>query len=142
VDGEGCFSVAISKHPTARSRWKIDPHFQVYQHKDNSKVLYLLQDVLQCGYVSKKGGNPSCFMFCVDNINQLIYKIIPFFEQHPLIGEKYDNFLIFKDIVYDLFKKKHFEKQGFIDIAQKAYLMNRAGKYRKNSFETVVASLK
>ncbi len=36
TDGEGSFSVTICKSKYAKLRWKIDPLFQVYQHKDNS----------------------------------------------------------------------------------------------------------
>ena len=72
VDGEGCFTVTIHKTPTkTRFGWVIDPFFQVYQHKDNSRILYIFKEVFDCGYVSKKGGNPSCFVFCIDKRSDL-----------------------------------------------------------------------
>jgi len=46
VDGEGCFTISIRKHPTkTRFGWTIDPFFQVYQHKDNSRILFLFKMV-------------------------------------------------------------------------------------------------
>jgi hypothetical protein len=141
VDGEGCFSVTICKHKYARFGWKIDPLFQVYQHKDNASILYIFKEVFKCGYVSKKGGNPSCFVYCVDKIEELITIVIPFFEKYPLIGEKYENFLLFKKIVFSLQKKQHFTKNGFKTLVNTAFQMNKAGKYRKNSKEKIYASL-
>jgi len=141
ADGEGCFSVAISKHKYAKWGWKIDPLFQVYQHKDNSRVLYLYKDVLVCGYVSKKGGNPSCYIYCVDKIADILDKVTPFFLQHPLVGEKYKNFLLFKKICEGLFAKEHLEISGFKRLVNLAFQMNRNGKYRKNSIETIFKSL-
>src|SRR5688572_23327682 len=89
ADGEGCFSVTIHRKPKAKLKWVIDPLFQVYQHKDNSKVLWIYKKILKCGYVSTKGGNPSCYVYCVDKIQDLIEKVFPFFETHPLFGEKH-----------------------------------------------------
>lgn len=140
VDGEGSFTVTIHRHPT-RFGWVIDPIFQVYQHKDNAFILYIFKKTFGCGYVSEKGGNPSCFVYCVDKIQQLQDIVIPFFERYPLIGEKYSNFLLFKEIVFRLVEKQHFTKEGFIDIVKICFKMNRNGRYRKNSLETIIESL-
>lgn len=141
TDGEGCFSVSISKHKYARWGWKIDPFFQVYQHKDNSRILYLFKEVFGCGYVSKKGGNPVCEVYCVDKIQDLLEKVLTFFAQYPLMGEKYKNFLLFKQICEGLFAKKHFELSGFKNLVRLAFRMNKNGKYRKNSIEAIFGSL-
>ena len=142
VDGEGCFTVSTHRSLTkTRFGWNIDPFFQVYQHKDNSRILFLFKETLGCGYVSTKGGNPSCYVYCVDKIQDLLSVIIPFFERYPLVGEKYDNFLLFKEIVLKLSRQEHFTKEGFIEIVKLCFKMNRNGIYRKNSFETIVSSL-
>ena len=78
ADGEGSFSVTICKSKYAKLRWKIDPLFQVYQHKDNSRILHVFKDVFECGYVSEKGGNPSCHVYCIDSIRDLLGKAIPY----------------------------------------------------------------
>lgn len=140
VDGEGSFSVTIHRHP-ARFGWVIDPMFQVYQHKDNAFILYIFKKTFQCGYVSEKGGNPSCYIYCVDNIKHLKDIIIPFFERYPLIGEKYKNFSLFKEIVLRLSERKHFTKEGFIEIVKLCFKMNRNGRYRRNSLKTILMSL-
>jgi hypothetical protein len=142
VDGEGSFSVTICKSKFAKLGWKIDPLFQVYQNKDNSKILHIYKEVFECGYVSEKGGNPTCHVYCVDKIQQIIDKVIPFFEQYPLVGEKYQNFLLFKKIVMGISLKEHLNTPGFIELTKLAFQMNRAGKYRKNSFESIINSLK
>ena len=142
TDGEGCFSVAICRHASAPFGWKIDPLFQVYQHKYNSRILYIFRDVLHFGYVSLKGGNPSCFVYCVDRISALINTVIPFFEQYPLLGEKYQNFLLFKEIVRGLAKKEHLSIEGFTRLTKLAYQMNHNGKYRKNPMEYVLFQVK
>jgi len=141
VDGEGCFSVTICKSRFAHLRWKIDPLFQVYQHKDNSTILYIFKEVLGCGYVSEKGGNPSCYVYCVDKISEILGVVVPFFEKYQLIGEKYENFLLFKTIVLGIQEGKHRFKEGFIELAEIAFKMNRNGKYRKHSLVEIISSL-
>ena len=141
ADGEGSFSITIHRHPV-RFGWVIDPMFQVYQHKDNAFVLYIFKKVFRCGYVSEKGGNPSCYVYCVDNLKQLQQYVLPFFERYPLVGEKYKNFLLFKEVVIRLIRKEHYTKVGFTEIVKLCFQMNRNGKYRKNSIETILSSLR
>ena len=141
VDGEGSFSVTICKSKFAKLGWKVDPLFQVYQHKDNSKILHVFKDAFECGYVSEKGGNPSCHVYCVDSIRDLLGKVIPFFDKYPLVGEKYDNFLLFKEIVIRISLKEHLNSSGLIGLAKIAFKMNRLGKYRHNSLEDIINSL-
>ena len=141
VDGEGCFSVTICKNKYTALRWKMDPLFQVYQHKDNSRILYIFKDVFNCGYVSKKGGNPSCYVYCVDRISDILDCVIPFFDRYQLVGEKYNNFLLFKQIVNGISLKEHLTKEGFVRLAKKAFRMNRNGKYRKNYLNIIIKSL-
>ena len=141
IDGEGCFSVSIRRSKYAHLRWTINPLFQVYQHKSNSKVLFICKDVFGCGYVSKKGGNPSCFTFCVDKISDLTQKVIPFFDIYRLIGEKYQNYLLFKQIVVEIERKTHKTKDGFLYLTDLAFQMNRNGKYRKITKKEIYDSL-
>ena len=141
ADGEGSFSVTICKSKYAKLRWKIDPLFQVYQHKDNSRILHVFKDVFECGYVSEKGGNPSCHVYCIDSIRDLLGKVIPFFEKYPMVGEKHNNFLLFKEIVVGISLKEHLNPSGFIRLAKIAFKMNRLGKYRHNSLEDIINSL-
>jgi len=141
VDGEGCFSVTICKSKYTRIRWKIDPLFQVYQHRDNANILHVFKKTLQCGYVSENGGNPVCHVYCVDRILDLIEKVIPFFNGYPLLGNKYNNFLLFKQIVEGIYLNKHHTIEGFTELAKTAFKMNRNGKYRKYSLEEIIGSL-
>jgi len=126
VDGEGSFSVTIH---------------QVYQHKDNSRILFLFKETLKCGYVSEKGGNPSCYVYCVDRKSDLLSIIIPFFDKYPLVGDKYKNFLLFKEIVLRFSRQEHLTKDGFIEMAKLCYKMNRNGYFRKRSLVEIISAL-
>jgi hypothetical protein len=141
ADGEGCFCISVQKSKYAKFRWLINPLFQVYQHKDNSSVLFIYKNVFECGYVSTKGGNPSCYVYCVDRIQDLVDYIIPFFHTYPLMGEKYQNFLLFEQIVLGLSQGKHKTIEGFKYLTSLAFQMNRNGRYRKHTLEEIYTSL-
>ena len=141
VDGDGCFTVSIHKSKYLKLGWNINPLFQVYQHKDNSKILSVIKDEFGCGNISKKGGNPLCNVYCIDKVHDLINIVIPYFEKYPLQSNKNNDFLIFKKIVIGVSKQLHLNPEGFIELVKLAFKMNRNGKYRKNSLETIVSSI-
>lgn len=141
IDGEGCFSIAIRKSKFSRIGWTMNPLFQVYQHKDNDHVLYVCKDVIGCGYISHKGGNPLCTTYCVDRTSDLTDKVIPFFDKYFLLGEKYNNFLLFKEIVIGVAKKEHLDSKGFLHLAKLAFQMNKHGMHRKITLVEIQNSL-
>ena len=61
VDGEGCFSVSISRNPTAVFRYQLVPEFHVSQIGDRSEVLQLIRQRLGCGYIKPNGRNDRMF---------------------------------------------------------------------------------
>ncbi len=141
VDGEGCFSVSIRKSKFSRLKWTINPLFQVYQHKKNALVLSLCQQIFECGYISDKGGNPSCKTYCVDKIQDLTEKVIPFFNKHPLLGQKQNNVILFEQIIEGMRLKQHLNPEGFFKLAELAFQMNDMGKYRKVTLSEIKESL-
>ena len=81
VDGEGCFSVSIHRHPGVRSfGWQINPVFQVSQHRDARRVLDALVDFFGVGKVRDKGAGSAVLIYAVDRRRQLGGRILPFFS--------------------------------------------------------------
>lgn len=107
TDGDGCFSVTIHKSKFRKIGWNINPLFQIYQHKNNSYILYLFKKIFDVGYVSKKGGNPLCNVYCVDKISDLVDVIILFYQEYLLIGKKYNDFVNFSKIVLGIRNRSH-----------------------------------
>ena len=44
--------------------------------------------------------------------NHIVEHIIPFFEEHPVVGSKHFNYLDFKSAVYIIKNKEHFNSDG------------------------------
>ena len=141
VEGEGCFSVSIKKFDQMKYGWVIDPMFSIYQHKNNRNILELFKKEFQCGYIVSKKGKPEILVYVIDNRRTLEEKIIPFFDKYGLLGTKWNDFLIFKKIIFLMSQKKHLEKEGLIEIVNLAFQMNQQGKGRKYSAEQIISSL-
>jgi hypothetical protein len=144
VDGEGSFHVAVQKSQNVKLGWQIIPEFHVSQNSDRTTTLKTIQKVLGCGYVKPnhlRRVNDKTNVFVVRNHQDLIGKVVPFFEKYKLISSKNGDFKKFASIVRLINKKKHLEIKGLKRILKIAFTMNSHGKYRKLSLETILASL-
>ena len=139
VDGEGCFSVSIHRHPGVRSfGWQINPVFQVSQHRDARRVLQALMPFFGCGRVRSKGEGSSVMIFAIDRRRDLVDRLVPFFMHHPPVV-KANDFKLFSEIIRHLDSGEHFTTGGFEHVVRLAFAMNANGKQRSKSLETVLA---
>ena len=122
VDGEGCFHVAINKLPKMTLGYQVLPEFRIVQHKRDIEILKRIQQNLGVGTIRINHGDR--YELRVRGVLEL-NKIINFFEQHPLMTKKRNDFLLFKEIIQLMNKRKHLSQEGLEQIALKASKMNR-----------------
>ena len=89
VDGEGTFVIS---HTTGQYYSFI---FQIWLHKDDHKVLNLIQNTLGFGQVLSNDSRNAVYFRVQDIIS--IKKIIDIFSYYPLNSSKHLNFLVFKE---------------------------------------------
>ncbi|KHD09272.2 hypothetical protein PN36_07515 [Candidatus Thiomargarita nelsonii] len=145
VDGEGSFHVAFQKNLSVRLGWQAVPEFQISQNWHAERVLQLIQEMLDCGYIKQnhiKNERDRTLVFVVRNRNDLLQKIIPFFDKYPLYTEKKNDFIRFKQIVKMMDRGDHLSIDGFSEIVELAYSMNANGSYRKVKKEKILTTLK
>jgi hypothetical protein len=137
VDGEGSFHVAVQRNPSTRFGWQLVPEFHVSQDRHRASVLHLLQAHLGCGYIkanAKRGSRDQCLVLVVRKRTDLLEKVIPFFESHPILSEKKLEFETFASIVRRMERREHLFEEGFFRLLNDAVLMNGGGKYRKEDW--------
>ena len=127
VDGEGCFSISFSKRDKLTVGWETKPSFSVSQNEDRAQILFLMQKVFNCGFI-RRDYSDKTLKYEVRSLNDLIEKIIPHFEKHPLISDKYKDFEFFKKVCLLMQKELHKNKTGLIKIMDLAFQMNPSGK--------------
>ncbi len=141
VDGEGSFHVAIYPDASVKTGWRIIPEFHVSQRVSSKHVLERLILFFDCGYVKanhQKNPRDVTFVYVVRDRNDLLKKIIPFFEKHQLQTEKASDFKTFARVVRMMSQKIHCVSDGLQTIIELAYTMNGSGRYRKRQKETIV----
>ena len=139
VDGEGCFSVSFSKRPKILVGWETKPSFAVSQNHYRPEVLYLIQQTLRCGNF-RRDFSDQTLKFEVRKLDDLLNKVIPFFERYPLISGKQKDFELFKEVCSRIGKQEHLAKNSFKQILNLAFRMNVGGR-RRYSIDTILASL-
>jgi LAGLIDADG DNA endonuclease family protein len=128
VDGEGCFSVPIYRNRTYRIGWQAQPAFVVVQGERSVQVLHELKEFFGCGgiYINRRHDNhrEDLFRFDVRSPRDLVSRIIPFFEEHPLRTAKADDFRKFAQIVRMMERGLHRSVEGMSQIAAIVQTMN------------------
>ena len=134
VDGEGCFSISVVCNETMRLGWQAQHEFVVSQAAPSREALELLRDFFGCGYVyeSERHDNHRWPLarFVVRRRDDLSRSIIPFFEEHPLVTAKRNDFDRFARIISMMREGRHLDLDGVSTIASMTEGMNRRARSR------------
>jgi len=117
----------------------------VSQHKESISVLELIQKTLDCGYIKPnhlKNTKDLSYVFVVRSRDDLINKVIPFFETYELRTSKKLSFDKFSFIVKAMWNNSHRDLSVFKELVKVAFSMNyRNGSYRKLNISDILKSL-
>ena len=126
ADGEGCFCVSFSKSRRHKFGWEIRPSFSISQNGDRAEVLKIFEERFGCGSI-RPDRSDKTLKYETRCINDLVERVIPHFEQHPLLSRKREDFERFAQICRLMRRDKHLTREGFEQIVQLASRVN-AGK--------------
>ena len=139
VDGEGSFSVTINRNPTSRFKLQLVPEFHVSQNGERREVLDVIQKRFGCGYVKRNGRKDQVMVFVVRKREDLLTKVIPFFERNPLISSKQREFETFARVVNAMAAGEHLGELGFSEILELGLSMNGNGRFRQVRWRSLVS---
>jgi hypothetical protein len=134
VDGEGCFAISVQRNISCRTGIQLVPEFHVSQNDDRAEVLVLLQERLGCGYIRSNGRKDRALVYVVRRREDLLERVIPFFEANPLLSSKHKEFQAFAVIVRAMAVGRHLEGAGFRELLTAALLMNGGGRFRQKQW--------
>lgn len=128
VDGEGCFYVGFSKRNDLPIPWQIITEFHVSQNPGSKNILGALINRLKCGYLKPnhaKSETDKSWVLIVKKREDLLLKVIPFFEKHTLHSAKRRDFEVFKKVMQLIYTHQHLSKNGFRKIVELVFSLNR-----------------
>ena len=126
ADGEGCFCVSFSQSKRHKFGWEIRPSFSISQNGDRAQVLALFRERFGCGSI-RPDRSDKTLKFETRCINDLIERVIPHFEQYPLLSSKREDFQRFAQVCRLMHAREHLTQAGFEQIVELASQVN-AGK--------------
>lgn len=129
VDGEGCFCVSFQPSRRHRFGWEVRPNFSVSQNADRAQLLHLMKKMWGCGYV-RPDRSDQTIEFEVRSIQDLVKKVLPHFQTHPLASSKQGDVERFGRVCRLVYEREHLEREGFREIVRTAMEMNPSGKRR------------
>jgi hypothetical protein len=140
VDGEGCFSVSVQRSASCRFGLQLVPEFHVSQNIDRAQVLEVIQKRWGCGTVRPNSKHDRAGVLVVRNREELLRRVIPFFEASPLLSAKQADFEKFANVVRCMALGHHRTPAGFDRLLRIALSMNGGGRYRRVRWNELVAN--
>lgn len=130
TDGEGCFYVNIWKSPAYRAGAGVQIHFHIKLSEQDRALLETVRETLGCGAVyfqkETRANHAQCYRYTVHSQRDILGKIIPFFQQHPLhLPSKRLSFETFCQIAKLMEQKRHLTKEGVEAIRALKVTMNQ-----------------
>jgi len=125
IDGEGCFYVKIAKSKKHKTGWGIQACFQIGLHIREEYLLLQIKSFFnETGNIYKMKNNKA-LLYQVRNLNEITKVILPHFENYPLITQKQNDFLLFKEIVKLMDNKEHLTEDGLVKIINLKASLNK-----------------
>lgn len=94
TDAEGCFRIAINNKKKV-----ISFNFSILLHIDDQEALEFIKNRLNCGNVYASGKTAN---LVVTKVSDILNILIPIFEEFPLNGVKYLDYLAFKEAAINI----------------------------------------
>lgn len=113
TEGEGSFMIHIQTHKEHKLGKAVKLKFQITQHEKDKELLNLILISLNCGTLIS---NKNCKVFAVWKFEDILNKIIPFFQNYSLHGDKNFNFGDFVEAAHLIKNKTHLTKEGLSKI--------------------------
>lgn len=122
ASGDGSFSVEIFKSSTYNIGYQVTLKFLVTQHSRDVELLRSFISLLGGGFVKERANISE---FRLKKLSLITHKLIPFFHEYPIIGNKHDDFKDFCKIAELMSNNAHKNNEGLHLIRSIKLGMNR-----------------
>lgn len=142
IEGEGSISISVKRNLNSKFGIELDPNFNITQHVNGVKHLYLALEVFKTGRIRFKHGSNATLVFVIEPRKSLQEKVCPFFEEYLVKGdlsskfkkERYQNFKKMLDLFDD---SAHLDKDRLINELLPIWDSMQIQKQKNSSFESL-----
>ena len=100
VDGEGCWTVSISKNANRGAGYIVCVSFEIALDSKDLNILKYMLAYFTVGSIYKHSNN--MMRYKVSSVKDIITNIIPHFDKYNLFTDKRNDFELFKKVIYIL----------------------------------------
>lgn len=130
TDAEGNFNIKLTDLKDNTFKY-VQYTYQIGLHEDDIEVLEYIMNTLKCGHISRSKGKANYF---VNDLNSLLYIIIPIFNYVNLNSSKYHHFVSFAKAVELKRDNKKLSDANKLEIIKlQKEMQNMSGKWIPNS---------
>lgn len=122
TSGEGCFHVRIKNSTKSKLGVQVSLLFKITQQERDKDLMESFIDYFNCGSISK---NSTWIDYTVVKQEDLIFKIIPFFDKYKIVGVKLQDYIDFKKVAELIRTKDHLTTSGLKKIKEIKEGMNK-----------------
>lgn len=115
TSGDGCFHVSLYKSSFTKTGYGAVLRLQLAQHSRDTLLLKSLISYLGCGRVEENEKNSAAY-YVVSKFDDVIEKVIPFFDKYQIEGVKSSDYQTFKKIALLMKEKQHLTPEGLEKI--------------------------
>ena len=137
-DGEGSFFISILKNNNYRVGYVVSPVFSIQLHIKDYDLLMQIKNYFQAGTLQIKNNKigDRSVIYSIKSLKEITEKVIPHFDNFPLLTKKKADYLLFKEVIILMSKGKHLTVEGLRDImAYKASINKGLNESLKKEFD-------
>ena len=127
VSGEGNLDVGIKKSKNIIG-YQVYLRFRISQHARDATLLELIMNYLGAGRLERDYRNPALYLV-ISKISEVNQIVIPFFNQYPICGIKYLDYLDWCRIANLIESGAHLTNEGLAEIRRIKDGINTGRKY-------------
>ena len=121
ASGEGCFSISLI-HNKDKTRTDVQLKYSISQHRRDKELIESFISYFNCGHIAESRGS---VYFYVVKFSDIYEKIIPFFNENKISGEKTEDYYNWCEAAELMKQSKHLTKDGLNKIIKIKQGMNK-----------------
>ena len=131
-EGEGSFSIGLSKSELYKTGYKVSLSFSISQHNRDILLMEKFAKFTSCGNISVTKDINQYVTFKVTKLSDIVSKILPLFSKYSLQGSKKLDFEDFKKAVLIVNNKEHLTEEGINIIMKLKEGLNLKREWKKD----------
>lgn len=137
IDAEGSFIIRISESKGSKTGWAVSALFQFSMNIRDKALMEEIKGFFGEGIISVDG---NVIQFRIKKLGSIIKLVLPHFDKYPLVTQKLADYLLFRQAVMLMKKKRHLTLEGLKEVLSiRASLNTGLSDKQESAFPGIVA---